>query len=95
MESRHHLTRSYASQRPWGDVRMKCSTVEPIWYDKASVWVATSDDIPGLATEAETVEALTTKLKVIIPELLECSGKPATSIPFHLHTHRHDIALTS
>ena len=33
---------------------MKCSTVEPIWDDKASVWVATSDDIPELTTEAET-----------------------------------------
>ena len=70
-------------------------TIEAIWDDEAHVWVATSDDIPGLATEAETVEALTTKLKIIIPELLECSGNPATSIPFHLHTHRHDIALAS
>ena len=74
---------------------MKDYTVEATWDDEARVWVATSVDTPGLATEAETVEALTTKLKVIIPELLECSGKPAASIPFHLHTHRHDIALTS
>jgi hypothetical protein len=37
---------------------MKYSTVEPIWDDKASVWVATSDDIPGLTTEAEIGEAL-------------------------------------
>lgn len=74
---------------------MKNYTVEATWDDAARVWVATSDDIPGLATEAETVEALTAKLKVIIPELLECGGNPATSIPFHLHTHRHDIALAS
>ena len=38
---------------------MKYSTVEPIWDDNASVWVATSDDIPGLTTEAEIGEALT------------------------------------
>jgi hypothetical protein len=38
---------------------MKYSTVEPIWDDKASVWLATSDDIPGLTTEAEIGEALT------------------------------------
>jgi predicted RNase H-like HicB family nuclease len=75
--------------------QMKDYTVEATWDDEARVWVATSVGTPGLATEAETVEALTTKLKVIIPELLECSGKPAASIPFHLHTHRHDIALTS
>ena len=60
---------------------MKCSMVEPIWDDEASVWVATSDDIPGLTTEAEMVEALTAPLKVIIPELLESSSEPVTSIP--------------
>ena len=68
-------------------------TITATWDDEARVWVATSDDIPGLVTEADTVEALTAKLKVIIPELLECSCITATSIPFHLHTHRHDIAL--
>ena len=74
---------------------MKDCMIEAIWDDEARVWVATSDDIPGLATEAETVEALTSKLKIIIPELLACSGRGAKSIPFHLHTHRHDIALAS
>ena len=26
------------------------------WDDEASVWVATSEDVPGLATEEETIE---------------------------------------
>lgn len=34
------------------------------------MWVATSDDIPGLVTEAETIEALSQKLRIMIPELL-------------------------
>ena len=33
--------------------------------------MATSDDVPGLATEAPTLEALTEKLRILIPELLE------------------------
>jgi len=37
---------------------------------EAMVWVATSDDAPGLATEAVTMEDLIEKLKVMIPELL-------------------------
>ena len=41
------------------------------WDPEAGVWVATSEDVPGLATEAETIEALTEKLRVMIPELLE------------------------
>ena len=40
------------------------------WDPEASVWVATSDDVPGLATEAATMEALAEKLLILIPELL-------------------------
>ena len=32
------------------------------WDGEAKVWVATSDDVPGLATEAETMEELSKKL---------------------------------
>ena len=42
-----------------------------IWDGEAKVFVATSEDIPGLATEADTPEELVKKLQVIIPELLE------------------------
>lgn len=44
--------------------------VEALWDDEASVWVATSDDIPGLVTEAETPAELRAKLVNIVPELL-------------------------
>lgn len=44
------------------------------WDDEAKVWVATSDDVPGLATEAESCEALIEKLKCMIPELLDANG---------------------
>jgi len=45
--------------------------VQVIWDPEAGVWVATSDDIPGLATEAPTLESLAEKLRTMIPELLE------------------------
>ncbi|MDX2239345.1 MAG: DUF1902 domain-containing protein [Leptolyngbyaceae cyanobacterium bins.302] len=38
--------------------------------EAAAVWVATSEDVPGLAIEADTIEALSQKLRDIIPELL-------------------------
>lgn len=44
------------------------------WDDEAKVWVATSDDVPGLATEAETMEELSKKLEVMIRELLTENG---------------------
>lgn len=47
--------------------------IQADWDPEASVWVATSEDVSGLATEAETMEALTEKLRVMIPELLEAN----------------------
>jgi hypothetical protein len=41
--------------------------VHATWDEEASVWVATSDDVPGLATEADNMEALIAKLKSMIP----------------------------
>jgi len=49
--------------------------VNAFWDTEAKVWVATSDDVPGLATEARDVDALIRKLRVMIPELLEANGR--------------------
>jgi predicted RNase H-like HicB family nuclease len=48
--------------------------VDAAWDSGAEVWVATSEDVPGLATEAPTVEALSERLRTMIPELLEANG---------------------
>lgn len=40
------------------------------WDDEAQVWVASSEDVPGLATEADSIESLDAKLQVMVPELL-------------------------
>jgi predicted RNase H-like HicB family nuclease len=48
-------------------------TVRAMWDAEASVWVAESDDVPGLITEANDLESLVSKLRVMIPELLEAN----------------------
>ena len=48
--------------------------VRAFWDDEAKVWVATSDDVPGLATEAGSMDDLLRKLRVMVPELLELNG---------------------
>lgn len=65
------------------------------WDAEAGVWVATSDDVPGLVTEAETIEALDTKLKSMVPELLEANGcLPANGqVAVELLARRFSIAL--
>ncbi len=70
-------------------------TVNAEWDPEAKVWVATSDDVPGLITEAETVEALAEKLSVMIPELLEANGALAGTaireVPINLIAHREQL----
>jgi predicted RNase H-like HicB family nuclease len=44
------------------------------WDPDAAVWVATTNDIEGLATEADTIEALRAKLPGIILDLFEEHG---------------------
>jgi predicted RNase H-like HicB family nuclease len=63
------------------------------WDEVARVWVASSDDVPGLATEGDTVEGLIEKIKVMIPELLavnEASDK--IDVPFEILTRRFEVA---
>jgi len=45
--------------------------ISAFWDSNAEVWTATSEDVPGLATEADTLEALTQKLRILVPELLQ------------------------
>lgn len=61
------------------------------WDAEAGVWVATSNDVPGLATEAETVEALIAKLETMIPELLTANGATVEgAVLFELLARRFD-----
>ena len=46
-------------------------TVHAAWDDDAAVWVASSDDIDGLAVEAMTLEALEVEVVAAIADLLE------------------------
>ncbi len=50
--------------------------VTAIWDNEAKVFVAESEDIPGLITEAEDRDALVKKLSVLVPELLELNSDP-------------------
>ena len=69
--------------------------VKAIWDEEAQVWVATSEDVPGLATEADTLEQLIKKLQVMIPELLKANGlvgNNESEISFHLLSERTEVA---
>lgn len=68
--------------------------VSAFWDSEAEVWVASSDDLPGLVTESSTIELLTEKLKEIIPELCELNNVEACKkdyINLDLTTHRREV----
>ncbi len=48
--------------------------VRATWDGEAGVWVAESDDVPGLVTEAPTSDELFAKLRTLVPELLELNN---------------------
>ena len=71
-------------------------TVTATWDPEASVWVAESEHVPGLVTEAESLEALVHKLRTLIPELLEANGvATGDELPFRLiardRAHRYAV----
>ena len=41
------------------------------WDAEAEVWCATSDDIPGLVAESDSLDTLIEDVKQLTPELLE------------------------
>jgi hypothetical protein len=72
--------------------------VDAQWEPEAGVWVAESEDVPGLVTEAPSLNILQEKLNILIPELLELNGaiEPGQKeVKFHIHAHHeHTSSVT-
>ncbi len=49
-------------------------TVNLIWDGEACVWIATSDDVPGLVLESGSFDALVEKVRFAVPELVSLNG---------------------
>jgi predicted RNase H-like HicB family nuclease len=49
-------------------------TIILFWDDEASVWIAESQDFPGLILESASFDTLVERVKKAVPELLEVSG---------------------
>ena len=58
------------------------------WDDEASVWIAESQDIPGLILESGSFDALVERVKIAIPDLLELDKKDHTQVKLHFKAER-------
>ena len=55
------------------------------WDNEAKVWIATSEDIPGLVLESGSFDALIERVQVAAQELIALNNLP-TSNEFCYHT---------
>ena len=76
------------------DMSTKRYTVTCHWDQEAQVWFVAETDVPGLATEAATVEEMESKLLRMVPELIALNEAPAASqpVPFELITRKYELA---
>jgi cytidylate kinase len=66
--------------------------IQAVWDPQASVWVAESDDVPGLAAEAASLETLRPKLLAMISDLVEENNMviDGDEIAIHVVAHSSD-----
>ena len=60
--------------------------VRAVWDEEAHVWIATSEDVPGLVAEAGTMEDLRETVLTRVSELLQLNGGAfaLSEIPVHI-----------
>jgi hypothetical protein len=64
--------------------------VKMIWDREAEVWVATSEDVPGLVLESGSFDALLERVKYAIPELTELNGQKHAAYNITFLAERND-----
>ena len=53
--------------------------VDFTWDEEADVWIAQSNDIPGLVLEGGSLDALIERVRFATPELIELNKAPAVN----------------
>ena len=64
--------------------------IKLIWDDEAAVWVAASQDVPGLVLESGSFDALLERGRYAVPELIELNGNRPDSLRLTYITERED-----
>lgn len=62
------------------------------WDEEACVWIAQSDDIPGLVLEGGSLDALIERVRNTAPELIELNKTPKIN-SFYFTVERHEKVL--
>ena len=65
--------------------------VKLVWDPDPQVWVATSDDIPGLVLEGGSFDALTERVRFAVPELLSLDGIEDSAVTLWFRSERREL----
>lgn len=60
------------------------------WDDETNVWIATSDDIPGLVLESGSFDALLERSRIAIPELLALDSSSPSPLSLSFVSERRE-----
>lgn len=63
-------------------------TIRAVWDDEARVWVAESDDVPGLVLESGSMDALIERLRYAVPEMLALNGVEKNTVQMSIVSQR-------
>jgi hypothetical protein len=67
--------------------------IQARWDGEASVWIATSSDVPGLVVEADTWPRMIEEVRLVLPELMELSGQGHQNLSLTFKAEEHlDLA---
>ena len=66
---------------------MNCN-INMFWDYEACVWVATSENLPGLVLENESFEALVDEVKLAVPTLIRLNQIPCSYVALNFITTR-------
>ncbi|CAJ0870721.1 hypothetical protein AMST5_02256 [freshwater sediment metagenome] len=59
--------------------------IDAQWDDAARVWIATSQDAPGLVVEADSWQTIIDEVTAALPELQELNGGAADDLALIFH----------
>ena len=69
-------------------------TIDLTWDNDAKVWIATSEDIPGLVLESGSFDALLERIRFAAPEIIALNNPDRKSYVLSFVSNRHErIAL--
>ena len=64
-------------------------TVITAWDEETDVWIATSEDIPGLVLESGSLDVLMERIRFAVPDLLELNGIKEKDITLVIKSEKH------